>query len=149
MKELISTGGKFSSIPTSETGQGYLSPEEFHQALVGRGEDTVVIDCRNHKEVMIGHFEGAVDPNTRTWAEWPSYVEGALEQLKGKQVLMYCTGGIRCEKASAFVRQKLREAGDPAAADGVRHLRGGIHKYLEAYPDGGMFMGKNFVFDNR
>lgn len=150
VKELISTGGIFSAIPISETGKGYLTPEEFHRELIRRDDgDAVVLDCRNHKEVLIGHFEGALDPGTRTWAEWPAYVEASVHKWKGKKVLMYCTGGIRCEKASAFVRRKLLEAGDPEAAEGVRHLKGGIHKYLEAFPDGGKFMGKNYVFDGR
>eukprot|EP00951_Prasinocladus_malaysianus_P011501 scaffold84915_cov32-Prasinocladus_malaysianus.AAC.1 len=76
VRELINTGGLFASIPLTETGRGYLTPEEFHEALLAARQDNdnaLVLDCRNHKEVMIGRFDGALDPNTRSWAEWPSY----------------------------------------------------------------------------
>ena len=152
VKEIISTGGVLSSITLSETNQGYLTPEEFHQEVnnyiqnrdvdAAEDDDTIVIDCRNHKEFQIGHFAGALDPNTKTFEQFPKWVKDHKSDLDGKKVLMYCTGGIRCEKASAYVRKQTN-------ASAVYHLRGGIHKYLEKYGSDGLFQGKNFVFDRR
>ncbi|KAK3272331.1 hypothetical protein CYMTET_19370, partial [Cymbomonas tetramitiformis] len=149
VKEVISTGGLFTSIPVAATGKGYLSPEQFHAAVSAKDPDTVLLDVRNHKEFMIGHFDGAEDPRTRTFNEWPAYANRIASQLSGKHVLMYCTGGIRCEKASAYLRERLAQEPGAVSEPQVSHLRGGIHKYLEAYPDGGHFKGKNFVFDRR
>jgi len=105
-------------------------------------KDAVLIDCRNHKEYSIGRFEGAVDPNTRTFSEFFDWVKSKESIFSDKKVFMYCTGGIRCEKASAFVRQNT-------GAKDVYHLKGGIHRYLEKYGSTGHFRGKNFVFDRR
>merc|ERR1712007_128265 len=85
-------------------------------------------------------------------ALWPRYVDEHLEDLRGKQVLLYRTGGIRCEKASAYLNRRLTQAvGEGASGEtgGVYQLDGGIHKYLESFPDGGRFKGANFVFDKR
>jgi predicted sulfurtransferase len=148
-KELISSGGAFCAIDVDETKRGYLTPVEWDDKV--RAASTVVLDVRNEKEYAVGHFRGAVNPATRTFAEWPRYVEKTLdvESLRGKDILMYCTGGIRCEKASAFLRRKLRALGEEESAHRVHHLKGGIHKYLECFPDGGAFAGRNFVFDAR
>ena len=149
--ELISSGGAFRGIGVDETRQGYLTPHQWNEAV--RGDTAVVLDVRNDKEFAVGHFRGAINPETRTFAEWPRYVEKTLtldiESLRGKDILMYCTGGIRCEKASAFLRRKLAALGEERSASRVRHLKGGIHKYLESFPDGGAFEGRNFVFDAR
>eukprot|EP00946_MAST-07B_sp_MAST-7B-sp1_P003285 g3285.t1 len=159
--EIINTGGV---IPVPKEGQGgvHLSPEEFHAKLQQVGvrdkssdgeadsntervtddsKETVLIDVRTHKEYMVGRFKGAVDPELRTFAEFPAYLKSKADTLKGKTVLMYCTGGIRCEKASFYLKN--------LGVDDVYQLRGGIHKYLEKYPDGGNWEGKNFVFDKR
>lgn len=88
-----------------------------------------------------GHFENAVDPKVKTFSEYYAFLRNRVDEMKGKKVLMYCTGGIRCEKASNFLRSQ--------GVDEVHHLKGGIHKYLETYEDGGFFRGKNFVFDKR
>lgn len=127
-------------------GGAHLSPEAFHAALreAEADEDAVVIDVRNHYESSVGkfHHRRLLVPNTRTFAEYPRWVRDNREKLEGKRVLMYCTGGIRCEKASAYIRAV-------GVADRVEQLSGGIHRYLEAFPDGGAFEGDNFVFDAR
>ena len=133
------------------------------------GVDTVLIDVRNHKECSIGSFAPGIslDPKTKTFAEFPKWVKdhagtdealpandsnaisntaaAPSSSLKNKRILMYCTGGIRCEKASAFVRQMVPQN------KGIYHLKGGIHKYLEEFgsEESSQFIGKNFVFDRR
>lgn len=164
VKELVGTGGLFSEIPVSETGVGLLTPQQFHREVEKLLEkqkeqedasmetsepDTVLLDVRNHIEYNIGHFDGATDPETRVFSQFPAYVRKTLPKLKGKKILMYCTGGIRCEKASAYIRKQLEAVGDVEGAQNVHHLHGGIHKYLQAYPDGGLFKGLNYVFDSR
>lgn len=157
VKEVIGTGGVLSSIAIQDTSKGYLTPEEWHaemekikDEMSSNGDstpcDTVLIDCRNHKEFEIGHFEHALDPNTKTFEQFPRWVRENKSALKGKKILMYCTGGIRCEKASAFVRNELE---DDLGSTCVKHLKGGIHKYLEQYGANGYWKGKNFVFDGR
>jgi predicted sulfurtransferase len=92
----------------------------------------------------IGHFEGALNPNTRRFSQFPEWVQQQLPMLQQKdKILMYCTGGIRCEKASAYLKH--------LGLEHVYQLQGGIHRYLEHFPDGGggRFQGKNFVFDQR
>lgn len=90
----------------------------------------------------IGHFSGALNPKTRRFGQFPDWARAELPALATKdKILMYCTGGIRCEKASAFLKHLgLRN---------VYQLEGGIHRYLEQFPAGGLFQGKNFVFDQR
>ncbi|GMI23144.1 hypothetical protein TeGR_g13366 [Tetraparma gracilis] len=151
VKEIVGSGGLLSSVPLPATSQGYLTPSEFHAAVAAYNADpsgpTALVDCRNGKEVAIGSFRQALDPKTKTFHEFPRWVDanaGAGGSLDGKKkVLMYCTGGIRCEKASAYVRSKLPEDAE------VFHLKGGIHRYLEEFGDRGLFEGKNFVFDSR
>eukprot|EP00750_Incisomonas_marina_P002737 INCI12584.3.p1 GENE.INCI12584.3~~INCI12584.3.p1 ORF type:complete len:548 (-),score=90.91 INCI12584.3:32-1606(-) len=104
--------------------------------------DVVLIDCRNTYESDIGHFRGAIRPDTRNFAEFPRWVQANKALLKGRKVAMYCTGGIRCESASAFLREE-------ASPTEVFQLRGGIHRYLQEFPTGGLYRGKNFVFDSR
>jgi predicted sulfurtransferase/23S rRNA-/tRNA-specific pseudouridylate synthase len=144
VKEVIGTGGLLSFIEVADTSKGYLTPEQWHQELQGiDATDTVLIDCRNTKECQIGHFPNAIDPNTTTFAQFPHWVQQNEVKLANKKVLMYCTGGIRCEKASQFIRTQV------ANVQSVHHLKGGIHKYLEQYGSEGLWQGKNFVFDGR
>ena len=142
VKEIISTGGL---IPVPLPGQGgtHLTPQEFHAKLTDTttAKETVVLDIRNHTEYMVGHFKNAVDPNCRTFAEFPRYLTQKAAELKDKTVLMYCTGGVRCEKASYHLKQ--------LGVEEVYQLKGGVHKYLEEFPQGGEWNGKNFVFDKR
>ena len=140
VKEIINSGGVI-SVPVSNQAGTHLTPQEFHAKLTAAKQTTIVLDIRNHAEYMVGHFEGAVDPNCRTFAEFPKYLAEQAHGLKDKTVLMYCTGGIRCEKASYYLKQ--------LGVNDVYQLKGGVHKYLEQYPQGGAWNGKNFVFDKR
>ncbi|NXD73475.1 TSTD2 protein, partial [Eolophus roseicapillus] len=94
-----------------------------------------------HLLLLQGHFQGCLAPDIRKFSYFPSYVDENLELFKDKRVLMYCTGGIRCERGSAYLRSK-------AVCREVYQLKGGIHKYLEEFPDG-FYRGKLFVFDDR
>jgi UPF0176 protein len=118
----------------------YVEPEDWN-ALISDPE-VVLIDTRNDYEVAIGTFANAVDPRTRSFREFPQYVRENFDPQKHRKVAMFCTGGIRCEKASSFMR-----------AEGfaeVFHLRGGILKYLERVkPEESLWRGECFVFDHR
>ncbi|KAH9312448.1 hypothetical protein KI387_027483 [Taxus chinensis] len=108
----------------------------------------VLLDARNMYETRIGKFlpPGQVqtlDPKIRQYSDLPAWIDRHAEQLRGNNILMYCTGGVRCEMASAYIRMK------GSGYENVYQLSGGIQRYLEAYPDGGFFKGKNFVFDPR
>ncbi|MFT3930447.1 MAG: rhodanese-related sulfurtransferase [Spongiibacteraceae bacterium] len=103
--------------------------------------EVLVIDTRNDYEVELGTFENALNPNLKTFREFPEYTE-QFDPAKHKKVAMFCTGGIRCEKASAFMLQQ--------GFDEVYHLKGGILKYLEEVPEEqSLWRGECFVFDNR
>eukprot|EP00980_Cylindrotheca_fusiformis_P026036 scaffold15259_cov122-Cylindrotheca_fusiformis.AAC.2 len=147
VNELIGTGGVMANISLDEVHQGYLTPSEWHERVskLEQEDDTVLIDCRNTKEFQIGHFPNSLDPNTTTFNQFPTWVQQHSSSLAKKKVLMYCTGGIRCEKASAFIRREV-----PSVQE-VRHLKGGIHKYLDEYGSSSdcLWQGKNFVFDGR
>jgi len=126
----------------------YVKPQEWDALLDQPG--LVLIDTRNDYEVAIGSFKNAVNPQTRSFSELPAWVEkemaagGKLAPVDGKnpQVAMFCTGGIRCEKSTAFLRSK--------GFEDVYHLEGGILKYLETMPeDQSQWQGECFVFDER
>ncbi|XP_057705360.1 thiosulfate sulfurtransferase/rhodanese-like domain-containing protein 2 [Corythoichthys intestinalis] len=125
----------------------HLEPEEFHkkvEALMAEGDehsDTVLLDCRNFYESKIGQFSGCLAPDIRKFSYFPDYVDQNLELFRDKKVLMYCTGGIRCERGSTYLCSKK-------VCKEVYQLKGGIHKYLERFPDG-FYRGKLFVFDER
>jgi UPF0176 protein len=102
----------------------------------------VVIDTRNDYETDIGTFENALDPKTKSFRDFPSWVDSHLGNQKHRKIAMFCTGGIRCEKASSYMKQ--------AGFDNVYHLKGGILKYLETIPaDKSLWRGDCFVFDGR
>jgi len=118
----------------------YVEPEDWN-ALIS-DPDVVVIDTRNDYEVLLGTFRNAVDPHTKSFSEFPEYVREHFSPEKNKKVAMFCTGGIRCEKASSFMRAE----GYPE----VYHLKGGILKYLEKVkPEESLWQGECFVFDHR
>jgi UPF0176 protein len=118
----------------------YVDPKDWN-ALIS-DPDVVLLDTRNDYEVNIGTFKNAVNPNTETFVEFPEFVESNFDPKKHKKVAMFCTGGIRCEKASAYMLQ--------AGYENVYHLKGGILKYLEQVPqDESMWEGNCFVFDHR
>lgn len=118
-----------------------VSPERWRELL--DDPNVVVIDNRNHFEVRLGRFRNAVDPLVRNFRDFPAYIEAQLPlwQAQGKQVAMYCTGGIRCEKTSAWLQQRGVE---------VLQLEGGILNYFARMPDAELdWAGECFVFDNR
>jgi len=118
----------------------YVDPKDWN-ALIS-DPDTIVIDTRNDYEVGIGTFKGAVNPETQTFRQFPDWVEKAGLEDKNKPIAMFCTGGIRCEKATAFMRAQGYE--------NVFHLKGGILKYLENVPEEeSLWQGSCFVFDER
>ena len=118
----------------------YVDPEEWN-ALIS-DPDVTVIDTRNDYEVAIGSFQGAVNPNTHSFRQFPQYVAEQLDPNQQRKIAMYCTGGIRCEKSTALLKQQ--------GFSEVYHLRGGILKYLEVVPEEeSMWRGDCFVFDRR
>lgn len=128
--------------------EGKLSPQDFHAILSKRhDEDYVLLDTRNYYESKIGHFEGAIKPAIRKFSQFPAYIDRNKQGLSGKKVLTYCTGGIRCEKATAYMRQALPEDTE------IYMLDGGIHNYLEWCKNMNekdpIWQGKNYVFDAR
>jgi UPF0176 protein len=139
LKREIVTMGVDDIDPNLITGT-YVEPEDWN-ALIS-DPDTVVIDTRNDYEHAIGTFEGAIDPDTRSFSEFPDWFRSKHNEFAGKKIAMFCTGGIRCEKSTAFARQ--------AGADEVYHLKGGILKYLELIPrEQSKWHGGCFVFDER
>ncbi len=122
----------------------YVSPEDWN-ALI-REPGTILIDTRNDYEVAAGTFAGAINPQTKAFREFPAWFRAERERLLGDgvapKVAMFCTGGIRCEKATAYLKaQGLEE---------VYHLQGGILKYLETIPqEQSQWQGECFVFDER
>ncbi|WP_431301043.1 rhodanese-related sulfurtransferase [Tabrizicola sp. BL-A-41-H6] len=139
LKREIVTMGQPDVDPTARTGH-YVTPENWN-ALISDA-DTVVIDTRNDYEVGIGTFQGAVDPGTRSFSEFPGWWQENKDRFTGKRIAMFCTGGIRCEKSTNYLLgQGLNE---------VYHLKGGILKYLEEVPaEASLWQGECFVFDDR
>jgi len=118
----------------------YVEPKDWN-ALISDPE-VLLIDTRNDYEVAIGTFKGAIDPKTETFREFPDYIKANFDPSKHKKVAMFCTGGIRCEKASSYMLGEGFEA--------VYHLKGGILKYFEEVPqEESLWDGDCFVFDNR
>lgn len=119
----------------------HLTPDQTHELLANKPQDLIILDTRNKFEAEIGAFKDAIIPDIRHFRDFPEYIEQNLDQFKDKQVLMYCTGGIRCERATAYLKEKN-------IAKEIYQIEGGIHRYAEKYPDG-YFRGKNYVFDGR
>ena len=139
VKREIVTLGVDGVDPNARVGT-YVAPDDWNAVITD--PDTVVIDTRNDYEVGLGTFRGALDPETDSFRDFPAWVEANRERLEGKRVAMFCTGGIRCEKASSYMLGQ----GFPE----VLHLKGGILKYLETQPtEGSLWDGDCFVFDNR
>ncbi|AOX99406.1 rhodanese-related sulfurtransferase [Jeongeupia sp. USM3] len=139
LKKEIVTLGVDGVDPNKRVGT-YVEPQDWN-ALISDPE-VLLIDTRNDYEVAIGTFEGAIDPKTESFREFPDYVSAHFDPARHKKVAMFCTGGIRCEKASSYMLG--------AGFDEVYHLKGGILKYLETVPqDESLWRGDCFVFDNR
>ncbi|GGE40943.1 UPF0176 protein [Agaricicola taiwanensis] len=138
-KKEIVTMGVPQADPRRAVGS-YVAPADWN-ALITQ-PDVTVIDTRNSFEVAMGTFEGAVDPGTTTFGEFPDYVRQNLDPAQHKKVAMFCTGGIRCEKATSYLLSQGFEE--------VFHLQGGILKYLETVPEKeSLWRGHCFVFDER
>jgi UPF0176 protein len=139
LKKEIVTMGVPGTDPLSVTGT-YVEPKDWN-ALIS-DPDTVVIDTRNDYEVRVGTFAKAIDPDTETFTEFPGWLRQHKSGLEGKKVAMFCTGGIRCEKATAFAKE--------IGLEEVYHLKGGILAYLEQVPAiESLWEGECFVFDER
>lgn len=139
LKREIVTMGVPGIDPRHAVGR-YVTPEDWNE-LIGQ-DDVVVIDTRNDYEVAIGSFAGAIDPGTRSFRDFPAWWRENAHRFHNKRVAMFCTGGIRCEKASSFLISE--------GVEEVFHLKGGILKYLETVPEAeSHWQGACFVFDGR
>lgn len=141
-REIVTMGQP--GIDPRHTAGTYVDPAEWN-ALIADPE-TIVIDTRNDYEVAVGTFERAIDPKTATFRDFPDWFRAQRDQLLGEgkapKVAMFCTGGIRCEKSTAFLKQE--------GVEEVFHLKGGILKYLETVPEEeSLWRGECFVFDQR
>ncbi len=139
--QIVADGLSAADYDMSTVGK-HLEPAEFNEAM--EAEDTIIIDMRNHYESRIGHFENAICPDVDTFKEQLPMVKDMLEGKEDKKILLYCTGGIRCEKASAYlIKQGFKD---------VNQLHGGIINYAHQVKQKGLdpkFKGSNFVFDER
>jgi len=139
LKREIVTLGRPEADPTRDVG-AYVEPADWN-ALIS-APDVAVIDTRNDYEVEIGTFRGAVDPGTESFGEFPAWWEANRDRFEGKRIAMFCTGGIRCEKSTAYLKSQ--------GVEEVYHLKGGILKYLEQVPEEeSLWDGACFVFDRR
>ena len=143
LKKEIVTMGQPDLDPLAGVGT-YVAPEDWN-ALIS-DPDTIVIDTRNDYEVQIGSFEGAIDPQTTSFREFPEWFRAKHAELEAEgrspKIAMFCTGGIRCEKSTAFARAE--------GVEDVFHLKGGILNYLEHVPESeSLWRGECFVFDER
>jgi UPF0176 protein len=137
-KEIVTMGVE--GIDPNQVVGTYVKPKDWN-ALISDPE-VLLVDTRNDYEVEIGTFEGALNPDTETFREFPDYVKNNLDKNKHKKVAMFCTGGIRCEKSTAYLKEQ--------GFEDVYHLEGGILKYLEEVPaEETMWQGECFVFDGR
>ena len=137
-KEIVTMGVE--GIDPNRVVGTYVEPKNWNALL--EDEDVWVVDTRNDYEVAIGSFRGAVDPQIQSFREFPEWIRAQKEAHKSAKVAMFCTGGIRCEKSTAFLKEEGIEE--------VYHLKGGILKYLEQVPEEeSLWEGECFVFDER
>ncbi|GAA5133883.1 rhodanese-related sulfurtransferase [Thalassotalea piscium] len=137
-KEIVTMGVE--GIDPNQVVGTYVKPSEWNELI--SDPEVLLVDTRNDYEIEIGTFKNAINPNTESFREFPDYVKNNLDKNKHKKVAMYCTGGIRCEKSTAYLKEQGFEE--------VYHLEGGILKYLEEVPQSNtMWEGECFVFDGR
>ncbi len=137
-REIVTMGVE--GIDPRTTAGDYVDAADWNALITD--PDMVVIDTRNAFEVAAGSFPGAIDPQTESFRQFPGWFDAQAPEWRGKKIAMFCTGGIRCEKATAYVRARGFEE--------VYHLKGGILKYLEAVPAAqSLWQGDCFVFDER
>lgn len=154
-EELVAYGLPVEMAPSLKANKTvHLEADDYHKMMTE--PNTVIIDIRNHYEAVLGHFQpppgGAefINPRVRNSHELPKWLgsEETQEKLKGKKVMMYCTGGIRCERFSALMSQ-LKEEHPEFKTNGEFMVRGGVERYIRTFPEGGYWKGKNFLFDKR
>tara|TARA_R110002096_G_scaffold346879_1_gene540366 strand:- start:108 stop:1016 length:909 start_codon:yes stop_codon:yes gene_type:complete len=139
LKREIVTMGQPDVDPTASVGN-YVGPADWNDLI--NAPDVAVIDTRNDYEVAIGTFDGAIDPETKSFGEFPAWWEANKERFHNKRIAMFCTGGIRCEKSTNYLLGQ--------GVNDVYHLKGGILKYLEEVPlEQSTWDGECFVFDAR
>ncbi|MGH1470479.1 MAG: rhodanese-related sulfurtransferase [Cellvibrionaceae bacterium] len=139
LKKEIVTMGVEGIDPKRSVGT-YIDPTDWNDLI--SDPEVLLIDTRNDYEVEVGTFKNAVNPNTTTFREFPEYVKSHLDPEKHTKVAMFCTGGIRCEKSTAYLKEQ--------GFDEVFHLKGGVLKYLENVPEeNSLWEGECFVFDDR
>lgn len=137
-KEIVTMGVE--GIDPQRVVGTYVGPQQWNQLI--SDPDVLLVDTRNDYEVQVGTFKNAVNPATESFREFPAYVSNHLDVGKHKKVAMFCTGGIRCEKSTAYLKEQ--------GFDEVYHLKGGILKYLEEVPQqDSLWQGECFVFDDR
>ena len=139
LKKEIVTMGVPEINPSKEAGT-YIDSNNWNKVI--EDKNTIVIDTRNHYEVSIGSFKKSINPNTKNFSEFPKWVDKNLSNEESKNIALFCTGGIRCEKATSLLRKK--------GFKNIYHLKGGILKYLEEIKkEESLFEGECFVFDKR
>jgi len=137
-KEIVTLG--ISDIDPTHSSGTYVKPSDWNEFI--NDPEVILIDTRNNYEYEIGSFKGAINPNTETFREFPSYTKNNLEKYRNKKIAMFCTGGIRCEKSTAYLKSE--------GFENVYHLQGGILKYLEEVEEAeSLWEGECFVFDDR
>ncbi|HJP04299.1 MAG: hypothetical protein CL799_11445 [Chromatiales bacterium] len=137
-KEIVTMG--VTDIDPENSAGTYVKPADWNTLI--SNPEVLVVDTRNEYEVGIGTFKNAVNPHTTTFREFPAYAERAIDPDKHRKIAMFCTGGIRCEKSTAYLKSQ--------GFDEVYHLQGGILKYLEEVsPEQSLWEGECFVFDER
>ena len=137
-KEIVTMGVE--GIDPKRVVGTYVKPKQWNELI--SSPDVLLIDTRNDYEYQVGTFQNAINPHTTNFREFPDYVKDHLDPNKHKRVAMFCTGGIRCEKSTAFLKEQ--------GFDEVYHLEGGILKYLEDVPEQeSLWQGECFVFDDR
>jgi UPF0176 protein len=137
-KEIVTMGIK--EVDPIQSAGVYLNPEEWHEFI--QDPEVILIDTRNDYEYELGSFKNAINPNTEHFRNFPEYVQQHLQDKKDKKIAMYCTGGIRCEKSTAYlIDQGFKK---------VYHLKDGIINYIEKMPENeSLWEGSCFVFDDR
>ena len=137
-KEIVTMGVE--GVDPRQVVGSYVKPQDWNDLI--SDPEVLVVDTRNDYEVEIGTFKNAVDPKTTSFREFPDWANKNIDRAKTKKIAMFCTGGIRCEKSTAYMKEQGFEE--------VYHLEGGILKYLEEVPkDQTLWQGECFVFDNR
>lgn len=137
-KEIVTMGGH--DIKPQNAPETYLNPEQWHELI--QDPEVLILDTRNDYEFELGTFKNAINPDIENFREFPEYVQKHLSDKKDKKIAMFCTGGIRCEKTTAFMKEQ--------GFDQVYQLHDGILNYIEAIPENqSLWEGSCFVFDDR